>query len=292
MNRKAVTPHCVLLRGFCLIMQEGFPLKKIRVFVAGASGKVGQEVIRTILKQDDLLLVGAADTRHQGMDVGFVVGVPRVGVDITGPLDVEGLRTSRADVLVDFTNPQSVLKNAKTALMAGVIPVIGTTGLDEAEIEEIRALVVKEQVGAFIAPNFAIGAILMMRFARETAKYFPNVDIIELHHDQKLDAPSGTAIKTAEVIMEVRQPMVQGHPNEYEKIPGARGGDIGGIHIHSVRLPGLIAHQEVIFGGLGQSLIIRHDAFSRETYMPGVLLAIRKACELTDLVIGLENFLD
>ena len=267
-------------------------MKKIRVFVAGASGKVGQEVIRTILKQDDLLLVGAADTRHQGMDVGFVAGAPRVGVDITGPLDIDGLRESRADVLVDFTNPQSVLKNAKTALMAGVIPVIGTTGLDEAEIREIRDLVEKEHVGAFIAPNFAIGAILMMRFARETAKYLPNVDIIELHHDQKLDAPSGTAIKTAESILAVRGPMVQGHPNEYEKIPGARGGDLGGIHIHSVRLPGLIAHQEVIFGGLGQSLTIRHDSYNRESFMPGVMLAIRKSCELTDLVIGLENFLD
>jgi len=267
-------------------------LKKIRVFVAGASGKMGQEVIRTLLKQTDLLLVGASDTRHLGMDVGFVVGAPRVGIDITGPLDQEILIATRADVLVDFTNPQSVLKNSKTAILAGVVPVVGTTGLDEAEIEEIRVLVDKERVGAFFAPNFSIGAILMMRFARETAKYFPHVDIIEMHHDQKLDAPSGTAIKTAEGILEVREPMAQGHPNEYEKITGARGADIGGIHIHSVRLPGLIAHQEVLFGGLGQSLTIRHDAFSRETYMPGVMLGIRKASELTDLVIGLENFLD
>jgi len=266
-------------------------LKKIKVFVAGASGKMGQEVIRSILKQEDLLLAGASATRSQEMDVGFVVGVPRVGVDISGPLDTKILRVSGADVLVDFTNPQAVLKNAKTAIMAGVIPVIGTTGLDAEEIEEIRALVVKRHVGAFIAPNFAIGAILMMLFSREAAKYFPNVDIIELHHDQKLDAPSGTAIKTAEVMSEVREPMVQGHSNEYEKIPGARGADIGGIHIHSVRLPGLIAHQEVLFGGVGQSLTIRHDSFSRESFMPGVMLAIRKATELTDLVIGLENFL-
>ena len=253
---------------------------------------MGQEVIRSILKQDDLLLVGASDTRHQGLDVGFVVGAPRVGVDIMGPMDIEILRGSRADVLVDFTNPQSVLKNSKTAIMAGVVPVIGTTGLGAAEIEEIRAIVVERHVGAFMAPNFAIGAILMMLFSKEAAKYFPNVDIIELHHDQKIDAPSGTAIKTAEVMSEVRETMVQGHPNEYEKIPGARGADIGGIHIHSVRLPGLIAHQEVLFGGLGQSLTIRHDSFSRESFMPGVMLAIRKATELTDLVIGLENFLD
>lgn len=267
-------------------------MKKIRVFVAGACGKMGQEVIRSILKEDDLLLVGASDTRHQGMDVGFVVGAQRVGVDITGPLDVEFLRSSRADVLVDFTNPQSVLRNSKTAILAGVVPVIGTTGLDETEISEIRTLVEKERVGAFLAPNFSIGAILMMRFARESAKYFPNVDIIELHHDQKLDAPSGTALKTAEGILQVREPLVQGHPNEYEKIPGARGADYKGIHIHSVRLPGLIAHQEVLFGGLGQLLTIKHDAFSRETYMPGIMLSIRKSFELTELVIGLDNFLD
>ncbi|AFQ45491.1 4-hydroxy-tetrahydrodipicolinate reductase [Desulfosporosinus meridiei] len=267
-------------------------MKKIRVFVAGASGKMGQEVIRSILKEDDLLLVGASDTRHQGMDVGFVAGTQRVGVDITGPLDIDTLRSAKADVLVDFTNPQSVLKNSKTAILAGVVPVIGTTGLDEAEISEIRVLVEKENVGAFLAPNFSIGAILMMRFAKESAKYFPHVDIIELHHDQKLDAPSGTALKTAEGILEVREPMVQGHPNEYEKIPGARGADLGGIHIHSVRLPGLIAHQEVLFGGLGQSLSIRHDAFSRETYMPGIILSIRKSYELTELIVGLDNFLD
>ncbi len=292
MKGKALTPHCVWQRGFALLSQEGFPLKKIRVFVAGASGKMGQEVIRSLLKEDDFILVGASDTRHQGMDVGFVVGLPRVGVDISGPIEVENLQTLRADVLVDFTNPQSLLKNAKTAIVAGVVPVVGTTGLDETELEEIRALAVKERVGAFIAPNFSLGAILMMRFAREAAKYFPNVDILELHHDQKLDAPSGTALKTAELISEVRPPMVQGHPNEYEKFPGARGADIGGIHIHSVRLPGLIAHQEVLFGGLGQALTIRHDAYTRETYMPGVMLAIRKAVGLTDLVVGLENFLD
>jgi 4-hydroxy-tetrahydrodipicolinate reductase len=292
MYGKATAPLCVLQRGFTLLYEGGLSLKKIRVFVTGASGKMGQEVIRSLLQQDDLLLVGASDTRNQGMDAGYVIGLPRVGIDISGPLDIEVLRSSRADILVDFTNPQSVLKNAKTAILAGVVPVIGTTGLDQAEIEELRALAKKEQVGAFLAPNFSIGAILLMRLAREAAKYFSHVDIIELHHDQKLDAPSGTAIKTAEIISEVRSPMVQGHPNEYEKVPGARGADIGGIHLHSVRLPGLVAHQEVIFGGLGQALTLRHDAFSRETYMPGVMLAIRKAYKMTDLVIGLENFLD
>lgn len=267
-------------------------MKKIRVFVAGAGGKMGQEIVRTILNQEDMQLVGASDTRHQGMDVGYAIGTSRIGLDMSGLMDAEMLRSSQADILVDFTNPQSVLKNAKLAISLGIVPVIGTTGLDDAEIAEIRELVDREKSGAFIAPNFAIGAILMMRFAQEAAKYLPHVEIIELHHDQKLDAPSGTALKTVEWISEVRQPMAQGHPNEYEKIPGSRGGDVEGIHIHSVRLPGLVAHQEVIFGGLGQSLTIRHDAFSRETYMPGIMIAIRKALELSTLVIGLENFLD
>lgn len=267
-------------------------MKNIRVYVSGAGGKMGQEVIRTVLKQEDMQLVGASDTRHQGMDVGYAIGTSRVGIDISGPLDAQMLRESQADVLVDFTNPQSVLKNAKCAILNGVRPIVGTTGLDEADLAEIHELVEREKLGALIAPNFSIGAILMMRFAQEAAKYLPHVEIIELHHDQKLDAPSGTALKTVEWISEVRQPMVQGHPNEYEKIPGSRGGDVNGIHIHSVRLPGMIAHQEVIFGGLGQALTIRHDAFSRETYMPGVMLAIRKASDLTKLVIGLENFLE
>lgn len=267
-------------------------MKKIRVFVSGASGKMGQEVVRTILQQDDMVLAGASDTRNQSMDVGYVIGSTPIGVDLSGPPSVASLRAARADVLVDFTNPQSVLKNAKLAIGLGVVPVIGTTGLDETEIGEIRDLVTKQKVGAFIAPNFALGAILMMRFAREAAKYFPNVEIIELHHDQKLDAPSGTALKTAEWISEVREAMVQGHPNEYEKLTGARGADYSGIRIHSVRLPGFIAHQEVMFGATGQALTIRHDAFSRETYMAGVMLAIRKAVESTELVIGLENFLD
>lgn len=267
-------------------------MKRIRVFVAGAGGKMGQEVVRTILNQDDMQLVGASDRRSQGEDIGTMVGSERLGIEVQGPLEPSLLLEAQADVLVDFTNPQSVLKNAKCAISAGVVPVLGTTGLDEADIAEIRELVDQKQVGVFIAPNFAIGAILMMRFAQEAAKYFPHVEIIELHHDQKLDAPSGTALKTVEWISEVRKPMIQGHPNEYEKIPGSRGGDVEGIHIHSVRLPGFIAHQEVIFGGLGQALTIRHDAFSRETYMPGVMLAIRKASDLTNLVIGLENFLD
>jgi len=264
----------------------------IRVFVAGACGKMGSETIKTILKQDDMKLVGAADIRNQGSDLGEILGLNPLGIHITGRLTSDLLKELAVDIMVDFTNPQSVFTNAKEAIKAGTVPVIGATGLDEQEIAELRDLAKENNVGVFIAPNFAIGAILMMKFARETAKYFSHVDIIEYHHDNKLDAPSGTALKTAEMISEIRKPIAQGHPNEYEKIPGARGGDFNGIRIHSVRLPGLIAHQEVIYGGNGQTLTIRHDAYTRETFMPGVMLAIRKSYKLKDFVIGLENFLD
>lgn len=267
-------------------------MNKIRVFVAGACGKMGMETVRTILRQEDMEIVGVSDIQNQGIDIGMLLGLSPVGIEISGLLSKENLKERKADILVDFTNPQSVFTNAKEAIKAGVVPVIGATGLDDQEIAELEELAKENEVGVFIAPNFALGAILMMKFAREAAQFFSHVDIIEYHHDNKLDAPSGTAIKTAEMISQVRKPMIQGHPNEYEKIPGSRGGDIDGIHVHSVRLPGMVAHQEVIFGGFGQILTIRHDAYTRETYMPGVMLAIRKAYQMTGLVIGLENFLD
>lgn len=267
-------------------------MNKIRVFVAGACGKMGMETVRTILSQEDMEIAGVSDIHNQGTDIGTILGLGLLGIKVSGPLDTKIFEELQVDILVDFTNPQSVFTNAKEAIKAGVVPVIGATGLDEQEIEELDDLARANQIGVFIAPNFALGAILMMRFARETARFFNNVDIIEYHHDNKLDAPSGTALKTAEMISQIRKPIIQGHPNEYEKISGARGGDYNGIHIHSVRLPGMVAHQEVIFGGYGQTLTIRHDAYTRETYMPGVLLAIRKSVTLKELIVGLENFLD
>lgn len=267
-------------------------MDKIRVFVAGACGKMGMETMRNILEQEDMEIVGASDILNHGSDIGTILGLSPVGISITGLVSSEGLKKTKADILVDFTNPQSVFSNAKEAIKAGVVPVIGSTGLDDQEIAELEDSAREHNVGVFIAPNFALGAVLMMRFAEEAAKYFNNVEIIEYHHDNKIDAPSGTAIKTAEVISRVRNPMVQGHPNEYEKISGSRGGDINGMRIHSVRLPGLLAHQEVIFGGFGQTLTIRHDAYTRETFMPGVMLAIRKSYKMKSFIVGLENFLD
>jgi 4-hydroxy-tetrahydrodipicolinate reductase len=252
---------------------------------------MGNETVRTIIQQEDMVLVGGADVRRLGDDIGRILGMEDIGLSLRS-VDEAVLKELRPDILVDFTNPQSVLSNAKTALRAGVVPVIGATGLDEEDQRELRELSEEQGVGAFIAPNFALGALLMMRFAKEAARHFPHVEIIEYHHDQKLDAPSGTALRTAEQISEVRAAMVQGHPNEYEKLPGTRGGEFNGIRVHAVRLPGILASQEVIFGGAGQTLTVRHDTFSRETYMPGVMIAIRKSRGLKEFVVGLENYLD
>ena len=183
-------------------------------------------------------------------------------------------------------------KNAMTAIKLGVSPVIGTTGLSEEAKNEIKKLAEEKKVPVFIAPNFAIGAVLMMLMARQAAKYLPDVEIIELHHDKKLDAPSGTAVQTAQLIQEVREAHKQGHPDEKEKMTGARGAEYEGIRIHSVRLPGYVAHQEVIFGGLGQTLTIRHDSLDRESFMPGVVLACKKVRALSGLTVGLEKILD
>jgi 4-hydroxy-tetrahydrodipicolinate reductase len=262
----------------------------ISVIVAGAAGRMGQEVVKTVLNDPDLELVGAVDIMEAGCDAGRLVGMTDCGVLISDNLQAV-LQGRRADVLVDFTNAQAAARNAKIALKVGVAPIIGATGLDEAEIGELRKAAKRAAIGMLIVPNFTLGAVLMMSFARQAARYFPNVEIIELHHDQKIDAPSGTALLTAQSISTERKPFTQGHPQEYEKLAGARGGDWNGIRVHSIRLPGLVAHQEVIFGGRGQVLTIRHDSLNRESYMPGVILAIKKVRQLQGVNIGLETAL-
>jgi 4-hydroxy-tetrahydrodipicolinate reductase len=263
----------------------------IRILLAGAAGRMGREVIRAILHERDLQLVGAADIQEVGTDICTLVGLPECGVTVSD--DLPGLLASGcADVLVDFTNPQAVVRNALTALASGVSAVIGSTGIDELGLAELQKVSEKSGRAVLIAPNFALGAVLMMDFAQQAARYFRNVEIIELHHDQKIDAPSGTSLKTAQMIERVRKPFRQGNPEEYEKIAGVRGGDYEGIRIHSVRLPGFVAHQEVIFGDRGQTLTIRHDSMNRESFMPGVMLAVRRICSLTGVIVGLENILD
>lgn len=260
------------------------------VLVNGACGRMGQAVLKAVQEDSDLALVGAVDL-HGGMDAGELVGLSHAGVTVETDL-AAALSRLHPDVMIDFTRPDAVFENVKTALAAKVSPVVGTTGLTDAQKAEIAALSEKHATPAFIAPNFAIGAVLMMVMCKEAAKYLPDVEIIELHHDKKLDAPSGTAVQTAQMIAEVRQAHKQGHPDEKEKLPGARGADIEGMHIHSVRLPGYVAHQEVIFGGLGQTLTIRHDSMNRESFMPGVVLAAKKVRSRTGLTVGLDKLLD
>ena len=264
---------------------------KIRVVVAGAYGKMGREVVKAVLHDKALELVGAVDVKGRGTDLGTLVGEAPIGQEISGELEIL-LKQNCPHVLIDFTNPQAVLRNIHTALDNQTCSVVGTTGLTAEELQEIDHKAKEKALGVFVAPNFALGAVLMMKFARETARYFPHVEIIELHHDQKVDAPSGTSLRTVDLISEKRPVFRQGAINEYEKVAGARGGEINGIRVHSVRLPGFIAHQEVIFGGLGQILTLRHDSINRECFMPGVLLAVHKVRQLRGLVVGLEELLD
>lgn len=262
---------------------------KINVAVSGAYGRMGQEVCRAVLQEENLVLKGVFDLQGQGKNIGEVLG--RQGPEIIiKELTKENLAEIKPMVLVDFTTPMAVMHNIEVALQCGVRPVVGTTGITSVDLARISKWVEKSGLGAFVAPNFAIGAVLMMKFAAMAARYLPQVEIIELHHDKKIDAPSGTALKTAEMIAAGRREE-SAERNELLKLPGARGAVQDKIHIHSVRLNGLVAHQEVIFGGPGQTLTIRHDSLERSSFMPGVILAVKKAPALTELVYGLENLL-
>ncbi len=269
----------------------------IRVAVAGAAGRMGREVVRAVSESDGMRLVAALDRQEIGRDAGELAGVGPLNVSLGS--DLENVLThAEPDVLVDFTLPDSVMLNLRTTLRHGVSPVVGTTGLMPEDLTEIDTLAREKSIGAFVAPNFAIGAVLLMQFAAQAARYLPDVEIIELHHEKKLDSPSGTALLTAQKIAESRQqagiapkPVPAGL---VEKAPGARGARdaaTGDVPIHSVRLPGFVAHQEVLFGGPGQILTLRHDSTDRRSFMPGVLLAIRKVRTLQGLVVGLEHLL-
>jgi 4-hydroxy-tetrahydrodipicolinate reductase len=265
--------------------------QKIKVAVTGAGGRMGREVVRMVLEDAALQLVCAIDTSAGPVDAGTLVGKADTGVIVSSNL-AEALSAARPDVLVDFTTPQAAMPNTETAIAYGVRPVIGTTGFTPEQIAELDKQCRDQGIGGLIAPNFSIGAILMMRFSAMAAKYFPHVEIIEYHGDQKLDAPSGTSIKTAELISEAREELRQGNPKEEEVIEGARGGYYNGFRIHSVRLPGVFAQQEVVFGAFGQTLKIRHDSYDRAGYMPGVNTAIKKIMSVTGMVYGFEHFID
>ena len=248
----------------------------IKVIIAGFKGRMGQAAYQMVSGDPELELAALIDPFAEETDIA---GVPV----FNRKEDLVGLE---ADVWVDFTMPKVAYENTRFAIENGFAPVVGTTGFTPEQIQELT-----EGLGGLIAPNFAIGAVLLMQFAAQAAKYFPNVEIIELHHDKKKDAPSGTAIKTAELISEKREKIQQGAADEEELMPGARGADFEGMRIHSVRLPGLVAHQEVIFGSQGEGLTLRHDSYDRVSFMTGVNLGIKEVVKRHELVYGLEHLL-
>lgn len=244
----------------------------IKVGVLGANGRMGSEVVKTVSLTQGLELVAA-------LDVGD---------------SLEKFVTSGAEVVVDFTVPDAVMANLDFLVKAGINVVVGTTGFDEVKIEKIQSLLKQHpSVGVLIAPNFAIGAVLMMEFAEKAARYFESAEIIELHHPDKVDAPSGTAARTAQLMSQARKNAgLSKMPDATTtSIDGARGAIVGDIPVHSVRARGLVAHQEVVFGGLGETLTIRHDSLDRAGFMPGVILGVRKIVENPGLIHGLEKFM-
>ena len=259
----------------------------IKVGVCGAMGKMGQEVVKAVCADKDLELVCAVDINQIDLEV-----CPQSEVRVVGDLK-SAILIHKPDVMVDFTQPKNVFENAKICLENGVRPVIGTTGLSDEQINELKDLANEKGLGCLIAPNFSTGAILMMKFAQQAAKYFDNAEIIELHHNQKKDAPSGTAIKTALMMSETgKMTFENGNCHETETIQGSRGGkSYSDIRIHSVRMPGYIASQEVIFGASGQILTIRHDSMDRQCYMAGVKLAVKYVSEHNDFIYGLDKIM-
>lgn len=263
----------------------------MRVAVAGAAGKMGRTVLGAISATSDLELVGACDPAAAGATVAELTGLPEKVVVVAGP---DELDPGSVDALVDFTVAAAAVEDLSWCAANGVHGVCGTTGIDAATIAELTlAFAPSYRPNCVIAPNFAISAVLMMRLAELCAPYFDSCEVIELHHDQKRDAPSGTALETARRIGVARGGHFGADPTEVTVLEGARGGsNDAGVHLHSVRLAGLVAHQEVLFGTTGQSLTIRQDSYDRSSFMPGVLLALRRVATTPGLTVGLDALLD
>jgi 4-hydroxy-tetrahydrodipicolinate reductase len=237
------------------------------VAVLGAKGRMGSEVVRAVSAADDLTLGPA--------------------YDVGDPLDLAGV-----DVAVDFTHPSAVMGNLKACIDAGVHAVVGTTGFDDERLAQLRSWLEGTPVGVLVAPNFGVAAVLMMRFAAQAAPFFDSVEIVELHHPGKADAPSGTARRTAELVAQARAGMAAMPDATSQALEGARGALVDGVHVHAVRMAGMVAHQEVILGGQGETLTLRHDSYDRASFMPGVLLGVRRIASRPGLTVGLEHLLD
>jgi 4-hydroxy-tetrahydrodipicolinate reductase len=242
----------------------------IKVGVFGSEGRMGATVCDAVSADAELELVA------------------RVDIDD----DPKAMVEAGAEVAVDFTTPDSVKANVRFCLDNGIHSVVGTTGLTEDDLSELATWATSTQANVFVAPNFALGAVLMMRFAQQAAAHFSTAEIIERHHERKLDAPSGTALRTAQMMNAARRQPWKTASGGTESLSGSRGGDVDGIHIHSLRVPGSVAHQEVVLGAPGETLTIRHDSLDRASFMPGVILAVKKVAGLEGLTVGLENLLD
>lgn len=242
----------------------------IKVGVIGAIGRMGSETCRAIEAEDDLDLAA------------------RVGSNDS----LDGLIEAGVQVAVEFTTPNTVHDNVRFCIDRGIHCVVGATGLTDAQLHELDEFADERGVGVFVAPNFALGAVLMMRFAAQAARYYDWAEIIERHHEKKLDAPSGTALRTVEMMGRARNKPWERPEKDKESLAGARGGDASGVRVHSLRLPGSVAHQEVILGSTGETLTIRHDSLDRSSFMPGVILSIRRVSDLRGVTVGLENLLD
>lgn len=265
----------------------------IKVAVCGAGGKMGRAVVKAVNDDSDLALIAGIDPKLAGQDIGDVAGIASLGISMSASLEDVLQGPDKPDVVVDFTSPAIIYQNAKTVLEAGVHIVIGTTGLTNEQREELDAIGRQHKANALVAPNFSMGAVMMMKVAAELAPYFPDVEIIELHHNHKYDAPSGTSVLTAKLINEAKAAAGAEAQEDLtrESLPGARGAKVDGVSIHSVRLPGYVAHQEVIFGGYDETLTIRHDSLSRLSFMPGVVLACKRIADHEGLTYGLEHYL-
>jgi len=245
----------------------------MKVAVLGAKGRMGTEAVAAINAATDLTLSAA-------LDIGD---------------SLENLIQSGTEIVVDFTTPDSVMKNLEFAINNGIHVVVGTTGFDDNKLELLKKLLSKQpKVGALIAPNFGLGAVLMMQFSQTAAKYFESAEIIEMHHANKIDAPSGTAVRTAEMITNSRKASSKSNMPDATKtsLPGARGAKVGDVPVHSIRGHGYVAHQEVVFSDAGETLTIRHDSINRSGFMPGVLIGIRNVAKHPGLTVGLENYME
>ena len=260
----------------------------IRVVVSGL-GKMGREILLGLSRQEDIEPVGVLEKFSREEVFSLPDGSGRLIPCSTDPALLERLTP---DVVIDFSNHEWTSVIAPVAIQAGIRPVIGTTGLPDKLVDQLERDCAAAKLGGVVAANFALGAVLLTHLARTAAPFFENVEIIELHHDQKVDAPSGTALAIADELLRAREQRSFTYPETTKQtIPGTRGGERGGAGIHSIRLPGLVAHHEIIFGGLGQTLTLRHDSTSRESFLPGVLLATREVMRREGLVRGLDRLM-